>query len=157
MADAARFLGYGERSAVQVESYLKARGYSSKVVGATLRSLRRIGYVDDDVAARRLAQARMTRHPMGRKALAAELEAREFPAETVARIVEEAFAGMTEEAVAEGILMAAPTLYFDPAREVRRRAALLRRRGFSSDVIEALLGDSNSMESLGERSSVPDA
>lgn len=161
MADAARFLAYSERSAVQVEGYLKARGYSSRVVSAALRSLRRIGYVNDDAAARRLAQARMARRPMGREALAAELQAREFPAETVARAVEEAFVGRTEEAVAEGILMSVAARYSDPVREARRRAALLRRRGFSADVIEALLASSGclqvSVRGPGTRSSVTDA
>jgi regulatory protein len=161
VADAARFLAHGDRSAVQVERYLKVRGYSSKVVSAALRSLRRIGYVNDDAAARRLAQARMTRRPMGREALAAELRAREFPAGTVARVVEEAFAGTTEEAVAEGILMSVAARYSDLARETRRRAALLSARGFSPDVIESLLGSAGGLAAsaggLGKRPSVTDA
>lgn len=161
MADAARFLAYSDRSAVQVERYLKGRGYSSKVVSAALRSLRRIGYVNDDAVARRLAQGRMTRRPMGREALSAELRDRGFPAETVARAVEAAFAGTTEEAVAEGVLMGVAARYSDPARETRRRAALLRGRGFSADVIEALLTSSgglpDSVGRLGKRSSVTDA
>src|SRR5207247_8331205 len=127
---------------------------SSKAVIAALRALRRIGYVNDDAAARRLAQARMARRPMGREALVAELQAREFTAETVARAVKDAFTGTTEQAVAEGILMSLAARYSDPARETRRRAALLRGRGFSADVIEALLASSGA---LGKPSSVTDA
>lgn len=157
VADASRFLAYGDRSAVQVERHLKGRGYSSKAVSAALRALRRIGYVNDDAAARRLAQARMARRPMSAEALAAELRAREFTAETVERAVEAAFTGTTEQAVAEDFLMSVAARYSDPAREIRRRAALLRGRGFSVDVIEALLDAAGSMRRLGKPSSVTDA
>ena len=139
IADAVRFLAHGDRSTVQVERYLAARGHPAKMVRAALLALRRVGYVNDEAAALRLAQARFARHPMGREALAAELKAREFPPETIDRAVEEAYEGTTEQAVAKSFLMALPPRYSDPARESRRRAGLLRGRGFTVDVIEAVL------------------
>ena len=139
VADAVRFLAHGDRSTVRVERYLAARGYPAKRVRAALLTLRRLGYVNDEAAALRLALARFVRHPMGRDALAAELKAREFPPEAIARAVEAAYGGTTEQAVAESFLMALPPRYSDSARESRRRAGLLKGRGFTADVIEAVL------------------
>ena len=139
MADAVRFLARGDRSAGQVERHLTTRGYPAKMVRTALRTLCRFGYVNDEAVALRLAKARLARRLMGREALAAELKAREFPAETIARVVGEAFEGTTEQAVAESFLMSLPPRYTDPARESRRRVGLLRGRGFSADVIETVL------------------
>jgi len=100
----------------------------------------RLGYVNDVVVALRMAQARLARRPMGRDALAAELEARGFASEAVARAVRGAYAGLSDEAVAERFLRNLPKRFADPDRENRRRAGLLRGRGFSADVSEALLG-----------------
>jgi SOS response regulatory protein OraA/RecX len=99
-----------------------------------------LGYVNDETVALRMARARLARRPMSREALAAELEARGFSAEAVAKAVGGAYAGLSDEAVAERILESLPRRYTDPARERRRRAGLLRGRGFSSDVSEAVLG-----------------
>ncbi len=140
IADAVRFLAHGDRSEGQVERRLTDRGYPAKVVRTALMTLRRFGYVNDDAVALRVAQARLTRHPMGREALTAELKAREFSDETVTRAVGAAFAGTTEQAVAESFLMSLPPRYTDLSRESRRRAGLLRGRGFSADVIETVLG-----------------
>jgi len=82
---------------------------------------------------------------MSREALAAELEGRRFSAAAVARAVRGAYAGLSDETVAGRFLASLPARFKDPARERRRRAGLLRGRGFSSDVSEALLG---SMETL---------
>jgi SOS response regulatory protein OraA/RecX len=105
-----------------------------------LRALHRLGYVNDEAVALRMAQARLARRLMAREALAAELEERGFPADAVARAVRGAYAGLTDEAVAERFLASLPARFTDPARERRRRAGLLRGRGFSSDVSEAVLG-----------------
>ena len=99
-----------------------------------------MGYVDDGTVAFRMAEARLARRPMAREALAAELEARGFSAGAVARAVQRAYAGLSEEAVAERFLKSLPRRFSDPSREARRRAGLLRGRGFSDDVSESVLG-----------------
>ena len=116
------------------------RGFSEAAVRKALRALHRLGYVNDEAVALRMAQARLARRLMSREALAAELEARGFTSEAVARAVSGAYAGLSDEAVAERFLESLPLRYRDPARERRRRAGLLRGRGFSSDVSEAVLG-----------------
>lgn len=116
------------------------RGFSKTEVRKALRALHRLGYVNDEAVAFRMAQARLARRLMAREALAAELEARGFTSEAVARAVRGAYAGLSDEAVAERFLESLPLRYKDPARERMRRVGLLRGRGFSSDVSEAVLG-----------------
>jgi len=119
---------------------LASRGFSGATVRKAIRALHRLGYVNDAAVALRMAQARLARRLMAHEALAAELEGRGFPAEAVARAVSGAYAGLSEEAVAARFLESLPLRYRDPVRERRRRAGLLRGRGFSSDVSEAVLG-----------------
>ena len=116
------------------------RGFAEAAVRKALRTLHRLGYVNDEVVALRMAQARLARRLMAREALAAELEGRGFAAEAIARAVSGAYAGLSDEAVAERFLESLPIRYRDSARERRRRAGLLHGRGFSSDVSEAVLG-----------------
>jgi SOS response regulatory protein OraA/RecX len=137
---AARYLAQGDRSAAQVECHLEGRGFAKAAVRTALRTLRRLGYVNDEAVALRMAQARLARRLMAREALSAELDGRGFAAEAVARAVSGAYAGLTDEAVAERFLESLPLRYKEPDRERRRRAGLLRGRGFSSDVSEAVLG-----------------
>lgn len=140
IAEAVRYLARGDRSAVQVDRHLALRGFSKTEVRQALRALHRLGYVDDEAVALRVAQARLARRLMAREALAAELEARGFTSEAVARAVRGVYAGLSDEAVAERFLDSLPRRYKDLDRERRRRAGLLRGRGFSSDVSEAVLG-----------------
>src|SRR2546428_12467093 len=76
-----------------------------------------------------MAEARLARRPRAREAWAAELEARGFSAGDVARAVQRAYAGLSEEAVAERFLKALPRRFSDPSREARRRAGVLRGGG----------------------------
>jgi len=140
IAEAVRYLARGDRSAAQVQRHLAGRGFSGTAIRRALRTLQRLSYVDDGAVALRVAEARLARRPMAREALAAELEARGFSAGAVARAVERAYAGLSEEAVAERFLKSLPRRFSDPAREGRRRAGLLRGRGFSADVSESMLG-----------------
>ena len=87
-----------------------------------------------------MAQARLARRLMAREALAAELDGRGFAADAVAQAVRGLYVGLTDEAVAKRFLATLPIRYQEPDRERRRRAGLLRGRGFSSEVSEAMLG-----------------
>jgi len=141
ITDAVRFLARGERSASQIERYLIGRGHAKLKVRSALHTMRRLGYVDDKKAAVRVARARLARRPMGTEALIAELTARGFPADAIDGAVRDAYEGATEQAIAARLLEALPPRSPDAVREGRRRAALLKRRGFSEDVIETLVAD----------------
>lgn len=140
LAEAVRYLARGDRSAGQVERYLASRRHPAGAIRRTLLTLRRLGYINDEAVALRVAQARLARRPMGREALSTELKAREFSVETVAHAVRGAYGGKSDQEIAEGILRSLPRRYTDPERENRRRAGLLKGRGFSDEVIEAVIG-----------------
>src|SRR3989475_12212878 len=140
IAAAVRYLARGDRSAAQVQRHLAGRGFSGIEVRRALRTLQRLGYVNDGTVAFRMAEARLARRPMAREALAAELEARGFSAGAVARPVQRAYAGLSEEPVAERFFKYLPRRFRHPRPRVRRRAGLLRGRGFSADVSESVLG-----------------
>jgi len=136
---AVRFLARGDRSTQQVTAFLSHHGYRPQVIRATQRTLERLGYLNDEAAALRLAQARLRRRPMGRIALLEILTTRAFPNEIANHAVRLAYEGTTEQAVATRFLCSLPRRFKDPMREARRRAALLATRGFSEDLIEPLL------------------
>ena len=137
---AVRLLARGDRSAYQVAAFLSSHGYSQPVIRATRRTLQRLGYLNDEATALRFAEAQLIRRPMARSALRDLLAAREFPCAVVDRAVRQAYHDTTDEAVAARFLRLLPVRFTDSAREARRRAALLASRGFSEDLIEALLG-----------------
>src|SRR5438309_9734295 len=139
-AAAVRYLARGDRSAAQVQRHLAGRGFSGAAIRRALRTLRRLGYVDDEAVALRVAEARLARPPVAREALAAELEARGFFGGAVARAVEQGYAGPSDEDIAQRFLKSLPRRFRDPVREGRRRAGLLRGRGLSADVSESVLG-----------------
>ena len=119
---------------------MAGRGFSGTAMRRALRTLQRLGYVDDKAVALRVAEARLARRPMAREALAAELEARGFSAGAVALAVEHAYGGLSDEDVAQRLLKSLPRRFSDPVREGRRRAGLLRGHGYSADVSESVLG-----------------
>ena len=136
---AVRFLARGDRSTQQVTAFLSHHGYRPQVIRATQQTLERLGYLNDEAAALRLAQARLRRRPMGRIALVQILTTRAFSNDVADRAVRLAYDGLTEQAVAARFLRSLPRRFKDPMREARRRAALLATRGFPEDLIEPLL------------------
>lgn len=140
LADAVRYLARGDRSEAQVARHLAGRGSSKAASRSALRVLKRLGYVNDVAVALRVAQARLGRRVMARAMLAAELESRGFSAASIAQAVLGAYDGVADEAVAARFLASLPIRYQEPERERARRAGLLRGRGFSFEVSEAVLG-----------------
>ena len=139
LTDAVRFLARCERSANQVSLFLSHRGYSDREVRSTLITLHRLGYLDDETVAGRVAHSQLLRRPLGRSGLLEVLKLRGFSAEIADRAVRRAYDATPEEAVAARFLKKLPVKFKDPMRETRRRAALLLARQFSEDVIEPLL------------------
>src|SRR5437660_3390538 len=97
LATAVRFLARGDRSTQQVTDYLSHHGYRPQAIRATQRTLDRLGYLNDEAAALRLAQARLRQHPMGRIALIQILTTRAFPKDVAERAVRLAYDGITEQ------------------------------------------------------------
>jgi regulatory protein len=120
-----------------MRSFLQRAGAAAGQVKAVLLQLRRLGYLDDVRFARRWAEARLQRRPMGRLRLEAELQAQGFHPTLIAAILTELYSRHSERGLAEALLR----MKQRETATIPQRSRLLRSYGFSEDVIEAVLED----------------
>lgn len=123
---------------------LREKGYAAATIDQTLERLAGVGLVDDVEYARAWLAGRRLRRPAGARRLEQELRARgierEHIAEAQARLDEEQ--GVVDEvAGARRVLAQAERRMrgLDPRQRRQRLYALLARRGFSGDTIDAAL------------------
>lgn len=149
-------LAHRPRSVAELRRRLLRKGFPDRAVDACLADLHERGWLDDDAFAATFVRERIRRRPRGRRGLLAELRSRGVGAERAARVVEETLA---EEDVSELELARAAARAWsrragrvepaaDPAakreawlRQRRRLYAYLARRGFSADVIGAVVAE----------------
>lgn len=136
---AVRYLAGRERTEAQVRAFLSRAGASAACIRLLLSRFRREGYLDDEAYAARWARARLARRPMGQARLEAELLAKGFGKAAVAKALRQAYDGTSPRALARALLDRRQT-----GDDRRRGASLLRRYGFDEDLIEELLGVSES-------------
>jgi SOS response regulatory protein OraA/RecX len=146
LSDAVRFLARSDRSAGQVQRHLTRRGYAPGEIRTTLGRLHRLGYLDDDKVALRLAESQLLRRPVGGQGLQELLRRRGFRADTIDRAMRKLYDDTTEHTVATRFLMTLPVKLKDTMREAERRARLLRARCFSEEVIESVLSSAGALE-----------
>jgi len=137
---AIRYLARVDRTTVQVERFLGAKGATPAQIKQTIRRLSEHRYLNDRAYAERWIESRLARRPMGRERLAAELVAKGLTETVVAQAVAKAL-GATEEAA-----LARRALSIERRRGRRltpiRALSLLRQRGFGEDTIERIMSDS---------------
>lgn len=120
---------------------LRRRGAPAAVAAKLVAELEASGYVDDRAFARGWAEVRARQKALGRQRIAAELRAKGIARELIEAALQEAFGEVSEETQAlEVTRRRLPALL---KRDPRKAAARLRdhllRRGFSSDVVGAVL------------------
>src|SRR5580765_5616972 len=123
---------------------LRDKGYASAVIESVLARLAEVGLVDDVEYARAFLEARARRRTAGRRRLEQDLRARGVSADDIAaaRARLEAREGHEDEtAGARRVIAQAARRYakLDPRARRQRLYALLMRRGFDGDTIEAAL------------------
>lgn len=119
-----------------MQGFLHRRGASPGQIQALVRRMRRLGYLNDEAYARRWASERISRRPMGRQRLGAELLAQGIPSALVDQTLTEIYSQRSERACAEMLLQAKGR---SPGG-LARQAGLLRSHGFSEEIIEEVLG-----------------
>ncbi|MFO0773893.1 MAG: regulatory protein RecX [Nitrospiraceae bacterium] len=124
------------RTAHQVTEYLQRKGAPDERIQEILARFRQLGYLDDAAIARRWAEARLAKYPMGAARLKDELQRKGIPAFEIADVVTALYPPNHERVLAER-LVAQQALR--GALSVRKCAALLGSRGFDADVIESVL------------------
>ncbi|MEW6544812.1 MAG: RecX family transcriptional regulator [Nitrospirota bacterium] len=134
-----RYLARRDRTEAQVRTYLGRTGASPVRIRQLLERLRHLGYVDDEAVARRLARARLSRRPMGRARLEAELLALGLARSVTDPVLDELYRERSERDLARLLLGRRPPR--GRPNERAREAGRLRRYGFSEDTIQDVLGD----------------
>jgi regulatory protein len=137
---ALRFLAYRPRSAAEVHDHLISRGYSPSAAAGTLEKLHSLSYLDDEKFARNWAAAKFISRGYGPKRIEQELRSKGIREALIRDVLRETCDPGCEAERARSLLgkkFASPNLA-DP-KVVRRAVGFLRRRGYSSEVIFALL------------------
>lgn len=135
---AVRYLARWDRTAAQVEHFLKDKGATPAQVKQTISRLSELRYLNDRAYAQRYIESRLARKPMGRERLKREL---------LAKGVDEPLADRTVRAVLRGVeeeTLARRALKVQQGRGGRlalaRAARLLRQRGFEEETIDRIIG-----------------
>jgi regulatory protein len=143
MACALRLLGARARSGAEVKGALKRRGAADTVIEAVLAKLRRLSYLDDRAFARNWALSRSENQGYGPGKIKQELSTKGVAEGQINAVIKELFTAEGEAAKAKKILYKRfKREDLADTRVLRRAAGYLQRRGYSSQVIFSLLGQS---------------
>lgn len=134
-----RFLARRDRTVAQVERFLASKGASPVQVRQTVRRLSDLAYLDDYAYAQRWVNKRLAVRPMGEERLKAELQAKGIPETLASQVTADAFREVDEETLAHRALKFVQCR----GRRVTRSQMihLLRRRGFSQEIIDRMIED----------------
>lgn len=136
-----RFLSFRPRSRLELERYLRGRGYEAAIVDSTVAQCVSDGHLDDRNYALAFALDRLRLRPRGIWRLEAEIRQRGVDAATAAAAVRQAMAneGVTEHDLLISVARRRwdQVASLEPAVARRRLEAFLRRRGFPADGIAA--------------------
>jgi regulatory protein len=132
---AIRFLARRDRTEAHMRAYLAKAGATPAHAQAIISSLRTRRYLNDTAYALKWARARLGRRPMGRDRLEAELHGQGMDAATVTRTLDVVYDETSERELAHRLM----------ARKTPS-PALLRRHGFSEEIIETFFGEAQQAE-----------
>lgn len=137
---ALRHLASCARSSGEIKNYLLRRGGTASVIDAALKKLQRLNYVDDAAFARDWAISRAQNRGWGPQKIARELETKGIDPAVIRAAVQETFEQENEaERARELLAKQFRNEDLQEPRALRRATALLQRRGYSHEVIAALL------------------
>jgi SOS response regulatory protein OraA/RecX len=135
---AVRALARSDRTTVQIERLLAAKGASPLQVRAVVRRLISLKYLDDVAFAARWADRRLVRMPMGRARLQEELLATGCPEPIVQATLRATYRKVSERDLAMQVVTMAGKVSSEQMRD--RVARRLSQRGFDEDTIETVMG-----------------
>ena len=137
---ALRYLGYRSRSEAEVRRYLSRRGCARDAVDSVIEKLRSLHYLSDETFAHTWALGRAQGSGYGPRRIEQELRAKGIGQPLIRDALRETFDQVDETERAKGLL----ARHFKDSdlaesKTLRRAAAFLHRRGYSSKVIFNLL------------------
>ena len=134
---AVRALARRDRTTVQIERLLSAKGASPSQIRTVIRRLTSLKYLDDVAFAARWADRRLERMPMGRARLQEELRATGCPEPIVHATLKATYRKVSEQDLAMRVVTMAGKISSPQMHS--RVARLLGRRGFDEDTIETVM------------------
>lgn len=140
-AYALMLLGYRERSVREIRIRMRQKGYEEKLIEKVVKYLKDQNLIDDKRFTRLWAESRIKKG-YGSWRIQSELEQKGVNRERIDEILRDLYSGIDEVQVALGLVKKKKWLLKEPQRLTERVSNLLRRRGFSfeiiSDVVEKI-------------------
>ncbi len=133
-AYALMLLGYRERSLPEIKMRMRQKGYEEKLIEKVVKYLKNRNLINDKRFARLWAESRIKKG-YGSWRIQSELEQKGVNREIVDDILKDLYSGIDEVQVAVDLVKKKRWLLKDPQRVTKRVSNLLRRRGFSFEVI----------------------
>ena len=135
---AVRALARSDRTTVQIERLLAAKGASPSQVRGTILRLTSLRYLEDAAYAGRWVDRRLARMPMGRARLQEELLVTGCPEQIVLATLRATYRKVSELDLALQVVTTAGRT--NSTQSLGRIARLLNQRGFDEDTIETVMG-----------------
>ena len=138
-----RYLTYRPRSRAEIVQKLHDKEFNEAIIEAVLADLARLGYVNDRQFASQLARSRIRHRGFGRRRIEQELKHKGIDREIIREVFAEVFVDETEIETAKLVAGKKINAMKCLDRETRRRrlAGFLERKGFSFEIIGAVLRD----------------
>ncbi len=145
-----RLLTIRPRSSAEVKKKLKDKGFDNSVADAVLAELTRLEYVNDRHFAHQWAAARVRLQGFGRHRIERELRQKGIGRDILAEALDSVVSEDTERKTAQEVAHKKLKTLQSVDRETRRRrlAGFLERKGYSYDVIRAILTDMDDFTAL---------
>jgi len=136
-----RYLTYRSRSCKEVEKKLEKKKFDAIVIRAVMDHLIRFGYIDDSAFAAQWAYGRFRLRGFGRRRIERELNQKGVDKNTIQEMLGKTITLEDERQAARKVAEQKLNTMKNVETEVRRRrlAGFLERKGYSYDIIRAML------------------
>lgn len=136
-----RYLTIRPRSRAEVERKLRDREFPFDIISTVIGHLIQLGYLNDEQFARDWAASRVRSRGFGRRRLEQELRIKGIGSDLIRETLGTLFSDASEADIArkEADKKLKTLARFEPEVRKRRLAGFLERKGFSSDIIRAII------------------
>jgi len=137
-----RLLGYRLRSTKEINERLKKRGFSLGIIKKTVKYLEGLDYLSDENFAKFWVQSKIKSSPVGWSLMQYQLRQKGIADKTIETVLKN-YAPLYNEADAAKKLINSRINYYKGSKGLKLKRKLydyLRRRGFSQEVIQEVIG-----------------
>jgi len=137
-----KLINYRPRSKREIIERLKKKGFDKELIDVTVEFLEKAGLINDKVLAPELLRSAVEKRCLGKKGVEMFLSKRGIGRELINDVLSNYAMDLEKEAASRLVEKKLKTLKNYPQDVVKRRLwEMLQRRGFSSDIIRAVVKD----------------